>query len=82
MIRALRLAGKEVPEDIAVVGFDDVPLSKHLIPPLTTVRAPIDQAGYEAVDQLVKLIKGEKAKREVLLPTELIVRASCGCNRS
>lgn len=78
-IMALQLAGKRVPEDMAVVGFDDVYLAHPLMPPLTTVRAPIEQVGREAVRQLVHLIQGEPADSVVLLPTEVVIRRSCGC---
>jgi DNA-binding LacI/PurR family transcriptional regulator len=76
---ALREAGLRIPEDIAVVGFDDVQLASHLNPPLTTVRAPIKQVGTQAVEQLVQLINGEAANELTLLPTEIIIRKSCGC---
>jgi LacI family transcriptional regulator len=79
VIIALRRAGKRVPEDVAVVGFDDVHLADYLIPPLTTVRAPVEQAGLEAMRQLVSLIRTGEAEPLVLLPTELVVRRSCGC---
>ena len=80
VIEVIRRAGKRVPEDVAVVGFDDVPLSRHLNPPLTTVRAPIEMTGREAARQLVNLIRTGRADPLVLLPTELIVRNSCGCH--
>lgn len=79
VLAALNDAGKRVPEDIAVVGFDDIALSQHLTPPLTTVRAPTEQVGREAVRQLVRLIRGDPAESSVLLPTELVIRQSCGC---
>ena len=78
-LRALKLAGKIVPKDVAVVGFDDVPFVRYLSPALTTVRAPIEQVGREAVRQLVKRIHGEAAQALTLLPTELVFRESCGC---
>ena len=80
VITALQRAGKRVPEDIAVVGFDDVHLAHYLMPPLTTVRAPVEQAGREAVRQLVQLIRTGHADPLVLLPTELVIRRSCGCS--
>jgi DNA-binding LacI/PurR family transcriptional regulator len=76
---ALRQAGLRVPEDVAVVGFDDVPFSRFLTPPLTTVRLPIEQVGRVAVRQLVALIRGEPAQSLTLLPTEVVLRNSCGC---
>jgi DNA-binding LacI/PurR family transcriptional regulator len=79
-IAALRRAGKRVPEDVAVVGFDDSPIAHHLTPlPLTTVRAPIEEAGLAAARQLARLIRTGQADPLVLLPTELVVRRSCGC---
>jgi DNA-binding LacI/PurR family transcriptional regulator len=77
-IQAIQQAGRRVPEDIAVVGFDDALLSQHLDPPLTTVRAPIEEAGRVAADQLICLIHTGEAERLTLLPTELIIRRSCG----
>jgi len=74
----LKDLGVRVPGDIAIVGFDDIPLARHLTPPLTTVRAPIETAAREAVNQLVRLIRTGEAEKLVLLPTELVVRQSCG----
>jgi LacI family transcriptional regulator len=78
-ITALRRAGRRVPEDIAVVGFDDVLPSRHLSPPLTTVHAPIEAAGRAAAEQLIRLIREGTAEPLILLPTELVIRRSCGC---
>jgi DNA-binding LacI/PurR family transcriptional regulator len=76
---ALKRANRRVPEDVAVVGFDDIPTARYLTPPLTTIRAPIEKAGYEAVRQLVSLIERGVAESRTLLPTELVIRESCGC---
>jgi LacI family transcriptional regulator len=78
----LQRAGRRIPQDLAVVGFDDVPLARFMSPPLTTVRAPTEQTGMDAVKQLVHLIRNEPAESITLLPTELIVRDSCGCKSS
>jgi DNA-binding LacI/PurR family transcriptional regulator len=78
-LAALNQAGLRVPEDVAVVGFDDILPSRYLNPPLTTVRAPTEQVGHEAVMQLVRRIHTGQADAEVLLPTELVIRQSCGC---
>jgi DNA-binding LacI/PurR family transcriptional regulator len=78
VILALTEAGFRVPEDVAVVGFDDIDLAQYFRPPLTTVRAPIEAAGAEAVRQLVKLINTGDADPLTLLPTQLVVRDSCG----
>jgi LacI family transcriptional regulator len=79
VLTALKQAGKRVPEDVAVVGFDDTCLSRYLTPPLTTVQAPIEQVGREAIKQLEKLIRGEPINPLTLLPTKLVIRQSCGC---
>jgi LacI family transcriptional regulator len=77
--RALRDAGKRVPDDIAVTGFDDVPFAARMDPPLTTVRQPIQHMGAVAAETLINMISHPDGQpRRVLLPTELIVRASCG----
>ena len=75
----LRAAGLRVPQDVAVVGFDDLPVSRHLNPPLTTVRAPIERAGWLAASLLLQLLAGEVAEYETILPVELVIRQSCGC---
>ena len=77
-IFALQQAGKRVPEDVAVIGFDDANFAHYLNPPLTTISAPIQEAGSKAAEQLLKLMRGETAVSLTLLPTELIVRESCG----
>jgi LacI family transcriptional regulator len=76
---AIAERGLLVPQEIAVVGFDDTRLSRYLTPPLTTVRMPIEKAGRLAVEQLIQLIKTGSTEQQVVLPTELIIRASCGC---
>lgn len=78
-IAALTLAGKQVPQDVSVVGFDDLPIARYLRPALTTVRAPTEQIGRESVRQLVRLVNGQQAEALVLMRTELLIRESCGC---
>ena len=80
VMTVLQRAGRVVPDDVAVAGFDDVPLARFLSPPLTTVRAPTEQVGADAVRQLVRVIRGERAEPLTLLPTELVIRKSCGCS--
>lgn len=77
-IQAIREVGKRVPDDIAIVGFDDIPLAAHFDPPLTTVRQPMAEMGAMACRLLLQLIRGEEIlERKVILQTELIVRGSC-----
>jgi DNA-binding LacI/PurR family transcriptional regulator len=78
-IMAINEAGFKVPDDIAVVGFDDIDLSRFLTPPLTTVQSPIEQVGRKAIELLVDQIHGKKTDSLVILPTKVIVRQSCGC---
>lgn len=79
VLAALHEAGRRVPADVAVVGFDDQRLSAYLTPPLTTVRAPTEEVGREAARQLIHLIQAGAATPLTLLPTELVIRHSCGC---
>jgi len=79
-INSLQEHGYRVPEDIAVVGFDDLRLSAFLTPPLTTVRAPTEQVGRIATERLFSLLNNEISDGVMLLPTEIIIRRSCGCN--
>ncbi len=79
-INALQYTDLRVPEDIAIVGFDDVYVSQYLSPPLTTVQVPIEQAGYTAAAQLIHLLRQEAVEPHVQLPTKLIIRRSCGCS--
>ncbi len=78
-MRALKMAGRLIPQHVAVVGFDDVPFARYLSPTLTTVRAPIEEIGREAVRQLVRLMSGGQAEALTLMRTELVIRESCGC---
>lgn len=75
----LRQAGSRVPGDVALAGFDDQVFSATLDPPLTTVRAPTELVGRSAVQNLLRLIRGEDVEPRLVLPTELVIRASCGC---
>jgi LacI family transcriptional regulator len=77
---ALAQHGVDVPGDVAVTGFDDIPMARHLRPQLTTVRQPMQEIGATAFDVLHSMISnGGRAEPDVTLPTRLIVRASCGC---
>lgn len=78
-LRALREENIKVPEQIAVVGYDDLPSSKLAIPPLTTIRQPIRSVGALAVDMLMDILENDIAPAQrIVLPTELVIRDSCG----
>jgi LacI family transcriptional regulator len=75
-IGALREAGLRVPDDVSIVGFDDIPLAAYFDPPLTTIRLPAFELGQAAGRALVQRIAGQGKAARTLLPTELIVRSS------
>ena len=76
-IRVLKASGRRVPEDVAVVGFDDSAIARHTDPPLTSVHQPAEAMGRELVRLLLARIQGEDIPTaDVILPTRLIVRAS------
>jgi len=79
-LRAIKESGRRVPDDVALVGFNDVPLATLVDPPLTTVAAPTVKMGHQAMKMLRALIAGKPpSRRRVILPTSLVVRRSCGC---
>jgi LacI family transcriptional regulator len=81
VMSALRDHAVAVPEQVAVTGFDDVPLARHLHTTLTTVRQPIREMGATAFEVLYSMINGERPPdRDIVLPTKLICRESCGCH--
>lgn len=74
---AARQLGLAIPEDLSVVGFDDLPLARWLPPPLTTVRQPLAEMGVTAAEMLLRLVAGRALRsRRVELATELVVRLS------
>jgi DNA-binding LacI/PurR family transcriptional regulator len=76
-MHAVRDAGLQVGEAVAVVGFDDTPAARYALPPLTSVRQPIREAGRKCVEMLLTLLDGRQpALRHVLLKPELVVRVS------
>jgi LacI family transcriptional regulator len=78
-IRAIQEANLRVPDDVAIIGFDDIPLASKMNPPLATVRQDVRSMGVLAVETLIDIIAhpGEET-RHVLIDTELVVRESCG----
>ncbi len=72
--------GLKVPEDLAVVGFDNIPLSSYFVPPLTTIEVPMFTLGTNSMSALINLISGKKTPRIKLHKTRLIVRKSSKIN--
>jgi LacI family transcriptional regulator len=79
-LEAIKAHGLRIPEDIAIIGFDDIPLAAHLRPSLTTVRQPVRDFARVAVERLVTRLAGGGGSPETLvLPAILVIRRSCGC---
>jgi LacI family transcriptional regulator len=77
IINAVRECGLRVGKDVAVAGFDDIPVSKHAQPPLTTVRQPVYEIGRRSCAMLIQLMTGETLdESQVLLQPELVIRQS------
>ena len=79
-LSALREAGRRIPEDVAVAGFDDIPMARYMNPSLSTVHVDISALGERATARLLELLHnaGPHAKRREIVPTTLSIRASCG----
>ena len=81
-IRAIEEAGMSVPDDIAIVSFDDLPPAMNARPPLTVIRQPVRRTGLTAVDTLMDILEnGKSPPRRIILDTQLIVRDSCGAKK-
>ncbi|MFI6892526.1 MULTISPECIES: LacI family DNA-binding transcriptional regulator [unclassified Streptomyces] len=75
--QVLREAGRRIPDDVALIGFDDSAVARHMDPALTSVRQPIEEMGRAMTRVLLEQIAGESAERpQIVLPTELVVRDS------
>jgi DNA-binding LacI/PurR family transcriptional regulator len=81
-LRALHEMGRRIPNDVALVGFDDMPWATSLNPPLTAVAQPAQEIGESAAELLLdRIARPDRPIRHVILETRLIVRASCGAAR-
>ncbi|WMT41169.1 substrate-binding domain-containing protein [Paenibacillus sp. D2_2] len=76
-IRALKSEGYRVPEDVSVMGFDDIEIAQYFSPPLTTVRNQIARQGMLVIDHLVRLIQKKEQGKPQKLSGEIVVRGSC-----
>jgi DNA-binding LacI/PurR family transcriptional regulator len=79
VLRAARDAGLHVPEDVAVTGFDDLPLAPYLEPPLTTVVFSGFDLGREAMRRMIEYVETAQPPPRASLPVRLVIRRSCGC---
>jgi signal transduction histidine kinase/DNA-binding LacI/PurR family transcriptional regulator/ActR/RegA family two-component response regulator len=79
-IDALRVRKMRVPRDVAVIGFDDISEARYSAPPLTTIRQPLRQQGRLAIEVILRRLRGERVDDVFVLPCELVVRRSCGCD--
>jgi LacI family transcriptional regulator len=78
-LTAIHEAGLRVPEDIAVIGHDDIPVARFVTPALSTMRVPAEELGRQCGEMVIRLLNGEHIEsRKVVLPPELIIRQSCG----
>lgn len=76
LLRRLHEAGRDVPRDLSVVGFDDIPEAAYFTPPLTTVRQDFAELGRRCLHMLLARIEGESGPSRVVVAPELVVRAS------
>lgn len=79
VLRVLEAYDIQVPDDLAVAGFNDVLQGQVHIPPLTTVAAPFHELGYQAIELVLALLEGQPVAAETLIPTQMVIRQSCGC---
>ena len=79
VLKSLHEHNIHVPEDVSVIGFDDLGFAPFLNPPLTTVRAPTEKVGQIATESLFDMLENHPSDEVVILPTEIIYRRSCGC---
>jgi LacI family transcriptional regulator len=82
VIRGCYEAGLRVPEDVALIGFHDIPTARYTTPALTTIGHPLIELGEMAADSLFALLQGgEVAERDRTVPVSLVIRESCGAYR-
>lgn len=81
VLRGLKALGKRIPKDVALISFDDFDLAETISPGITVVRQPTNELGRQAAKNLFERIEEKSAQlpRKIVLPTEFVVRGSCGC---
>ncbi len=78
-LNELKARGINVPDDVAITGFDNLDYSVHITPPLTTISYSLYAQGWWAMDALLNLIEKKEVPQQIVLPAKLIPRRSCGC---
>jgi DNA-binding LacI/PurR family transcriptional regulator len=78
-LQILQVREIQIPDDLAVTGFDNVRQGQVNIPPLTTVAAPFHELGHRAIDTILALLGGQPVAPETLVPAQVVIRQSCGC---
>jgi DNA-binding LacI/PurR family transcriptional regulator len=82
LLRALNEAGRRVPDDVSVVGFDDIPEAEYLTPPLTTIRQDFAEVGRRSLDlMLAQLASGSRLDSKLLVPAQIVIRQSTAPRR-
>ena len=84
LLGALQAGGVRLPEDIALAGFDDIPVARYVSPALTTMRVPIAALGSEALDALADALESPQSLTadSTVMPVQLVVRRSCGASKT
>lgn len=81
-LQAIKERGLRIPEDVALIGYNDLDIARLVEPPLTTVAAPVRDLGATAMTMLQRLVAGETVEeRHITLPTKLVIRRTCGCKQ-
>jgi len=78
-MRAIRDAGRQIPRDIAIIGFDDQPDAIAQVPPLASIHVPLTEIGQQALVLMLDHLTGQHRLESVCIPTRLVPRQSCGC---
>ncbi|MEQ8523416.1 GntR family transcriptional regulator [Gracilimonas sp.] len=79
-IKRIQELGYRVPEDVAVVGFDDIDQADYANVPLTTIHQPVEKIGAAAIDKLINRIEGRPTEHRTIFPPTLVIRESCGAS--